>query len=101
LKEDHQRRLQLLPPAVAAAAASASPTGAEQSAFSLRWRLQIQPLLLHRDKRTPQAAPQAPPSGLAARSQLNSDTPLVLPPPEADEKKKLSQPPNPSSAEGK
>jgi hypothetical protein len=26
---------------------------------------------------------------------------LVLPPPEADEKKKLSQPPNPSSAEGK
>ena len=50
-----RRRLQLLPPAVAAAAAA--PTGAEQSAFSLRWRLQIQPLLLHRDKRTPAAAP--------------------------------------------
>jgi len=49
----------------------------------------------------PQAAPQAPPSGLAARSQLNSDTPLVLPPPEADERKKLSQPPNSSLAEGK
>ncbi|KAI9377786.1 hypothetical protein POPTR_019G120766v4 [Populus trichocarpa] len=55
LKEDHQRRPPLLPPAVAATAAS--PTGAEQSAFSLRWRLQIQPLLLHRDKRTPAAAP--------------------------------------------
>jgi hypothetical protein len=30
------------------AAAAAAPTGAEQSAFSLRWRLQIQPLLLQR-----------------------------------------------------
>jgi hypothetical protein len=45
-----RRHLQLLPPAVAAAAAAAAvaPTGAEQSAFSLRWRLQIQPLLLQR-----------------------------------------------------
>ena len=55
VSSSQRRGLQLLPPA--AAAAAASPTGAEQSAFSLRWRLQIQPLLLHRDKRTPAAAP--------------------------------------------
>jgi hypothetical protein len=72
------------------AAAAAAPTGAEQSAFSLRWRLQIQPLLLQRAPQQQQLLPTTAghdsfPSNLHARPQIHHQ---LAAPPEAEEEMK-------------
>jgi hypothetical protein len=78
-------------------AAAAAPTGAEQSAFSLRWRLQIQPLLLQRAPQQQQLLPTTAGHDsfsfdLHARPQIHHQP--AAPPEAEEEMKSIAADPN-------